>query len=105
MVVEIIRYRLASGQAEAFLEAYNQAQKQLTASPNCLGYRLVQCAKDADRFALTIDWDSTEGHLTGFRRGPHFPQFYALVAPFVDRIEEMEHYEPTGIAWTREALS
>jgi quinol monooxygenase YgiN len=103
MVVEIIRYRLSPGQADAFLDAYGQAQEHLAASPNCLGYRIVRSAKDADRFVLTIHWDSAEGHLAGFRRSPHFPPFYALIAPFVDRIEEMEHYEPTGIEWTREA--
>lgn len=102
MVAEIIRYQLAPGEADAFLDAYRKAQEHLAASPNCPGYRLVRCAKDADRFALTIHWDSAEGHMAGFRRSPHFRPFYALVAPFVGRIGEMEHYEPTGIEWTRD---
>ena len=50
---------------------------------------------------LTIHWDSAEGHTRGFRNSEHFPPFYALVAPYFAQIEEMEHYEPTDIEWSR----
>ena len=101
MVVEIIRYKIASGQEAAFEDAYRQAQPHLTASPHCLAYRLSRGVKEPSRFVLTIHWDSAEGHMAGFRKSPHFPPFYALVAPFFSQIEEMEHYNPTGIEWTR----
>jgi quinol monooxygenase YgiN len=101
MVVEIIRYNIAAGQEAAFLEAYGQAQAHLAASPHCLAYRLSRCLKHRDRFILTIHWDSAEGHMGGFRKSGHFPPFYALVAPFFGQIEEMEHYGPTGIEWSR----
>jgi hemoglobin len=101
MVVEIIRYKIASGQEAAFLQAYEKGQAHLSASPHCLAYRLNRCVKDRGRFVLTIDWESAEGHTNGFRKSEHFPPFYALVAPFFGQIEEMEHYEPTGIEWSR----
>jgi hypothetical protein len=37
-----------------------------------------------------------EGHLQGFRTSPEFASFFAAVKPFVDRIEEMRHYDVTA---------
>jgi hemoglobin len=101
MVVEIIRYNIATGRESSFLEAYEKAQTHLIASPHCLAYWLNRCVKDRARFVLTIHWDSAEGHTRGFRNSEHFPPFYALVAPYFAQIEEMEHYEPTDIEWSR----
>lgn len=42
---------------------------------------------------LRIEWDSVEGHLQGFRRSEQFRVFLGHVHPFVEQIEEMQHYE------------
>jgi hypothetical protein len=44
---------------------------------------------------VRIEWDSEEGHLSGFRRSPEFRRLFAAVGPFVHDIEEMRHYEVT----------
>src|SRR5262245_22631993 len=98
MIVEVIRYRIAEGQEAAFEDAYRQAQKYLADSSHCLGYQLVRCLKHRSLYVLLIRWDSVEGHLQGFRGSSAFQHFMALVAPFFKQVEEMEHYEPTGIA-------
>jgi heme-degrading monooxygenase HmoA len=103
MIVEIIRYQIAEGKEAAFEDAYRQAQKFLANSPHCQGYQLTRCVKHRSRFVLLIQWDSVEGHLQGFRGSPAFQSFMALVAPFFKQIEEMEHYELTGIEWTKES--
>lgn len=97
MVVEVIRYQIVEGQETAFEDAYREAQKYLTDSAHCLAYELVRCLKSRNRYVLLIRWDSVEGHLQGFRGSPAFQRFLALVAPFFKQIEEMEHYEQTGI--------
>ena len=97
MILEVIRYRIAAGQEAAFEDAYRQAHQFLADSPHCLGYQLTRCLKDRSRYVLLIRWDSVEGHLRGFRGSPAFQRFLALVAPFFQQVEEMEHYEPTGI--------
>ena len=97
MVLEVIRYQIAEDQEAAFEDAYRQAQKMLADSPHCRGYELTRCLKRRSRYVLLIRWDSVEGHLQGFRGSPAFQAFMALVAPFFKRMEEMEHYEPTGI--------
>jgi heme-degrading monooxygenase HmoA len=102
MIVEVIRYQIAEGQEDAFEDAYGQAQKLLADSPHCQGYQLVRCLKHRSRYLLLIRWDSVDGHLQGFRGSPAFQRFMALVAPFFKQIEEMEHYESTGIELVKE---
>ena len=36
--------------------------------------------------------------MQGFRKGEHFPGFFAAIRPFVGEIAEMRHYEPTAVA-------
>jgi heme-degrading monooxygenase HmoA len=102
MIVEVIRYRIVEGQEAAFEDAYRQAGQCLADSPHCQGYQLARCLKDRSRYVLLIRWDSVEGHLQGFRGSQAFQGFLALVAPFFNQIEEMEHYEPTGIELAKE---
>jgi quinol monooxygenase YgiN len=102
VIIEYIRYRIDAPRTEAFLGAYREAEASLRASPHCLGYDLSCCTDAPDHFVLRIHWDSAEGHLAGFRTGPHFPGFFRAVQPFVADIEEMRHYDATGISWSRE---
>ena len=97
MIMEIIRYQIVECQEAAFEDAYRQAQKYLAESPHCRGYELARCVKEPTRYVLLIRWDSADGHMKGFRGSPAFQPFVALIAPFFQQIEEMEHYEPTGI--------
>ena len=101
MVPEIIRYKIPHESATAFVDAYRQAGDVLRRSPNCLGYELLQSAKDAELYLLTIQWDSVDGHLQGFRRSADFKTFLGLIGPYVPNILEMEHYAPTELSWRR----
>lgn len=101
MIVEYIRYRVTEEEGPRLLAAYREAKASLEASPHCLAYELARCAEDATSFVLRIEWDSVEGHMVGFRKGPHFPAFYAAIAAFVPNIEEMRHYERTEVSFER----
>jgi len=101
MIVEYIRYAVPAEKADALLAAYAEAQKSLQASPHCLGYELSRCTEAPDHVVLRIQWDSLDGHLEGFRGSPEFRPFLAAVQPFLTNIEEMRHYEPTAVRWSR----
>lgn len=101
MIVEYIRYRVGPDEGASLVAAYEQARASLEASPHCLAYELSRCTEDAACFVLRIEWDSREGHLVGFRKGPHFGAFYRAIAAFVPKIEEMRHYERTGLVFRR----
>ena len=98
MIVEYIRYSIPEADRETFEAAYRRAQAALTQSPHCLAYELSQCAEDRGAYILRIEWDSTEGHLQGFRSSPEFREFFANVRPFVGAIAEMRHYEVTSVS-------
>ena len=98
MITEFTRYHIPSGREAAFEQAYTEAQKYLAASPYCRSYALLRCVEEPGHYVLRIDWTSIDEHLKGFRRSADFPKFFAAVKPFVDHIQEMQHYEPTGIA-------
>ena len=94
MIVEYIRYKVAVAQVDALLEAYRRALPHLKAAPGCLAVE-VSCGVDAPgQVVVRIEWTSREAHEQGFRRGPHFGPFLALVGPFIPAIREMAHYEP-----------
>lgn len=97
MIVEYVRYALKEGEGEAFEAAYAQAAAALDASPHCLAYELSRCVEAPERYVLRIEWDSAEGHLQGFRRGPEFPAFFAAIRPYVRDIAEMRHYQVTAV--------
>lgn len=98
MIVEYIHYKLAPERREEFEQAYARAEKALAASSHCLAWELSHGIEDPGHYALRIEWDSLEGHEQGFRTSTEFRDFFVEIKPFVDAIEEMQHYELTGVA-------
>jgi quinol monooxygenase YgiN len=92
MIVEYVRYETAGEQTTALLDAYRQASKHLDAAPECLAYEITQGVEEPGHVIVRIEWTSVEAHERGFRGGPHFPPFLALVRPFLPCIQEMKHY-------------
>src|SRR5262245_60001770 len=97
MIVEYTRYSIADNRSAAFLEAYKEAAESLRESPHCISFELSQCVEEKNRFILRIEWKSAAEHFQGFRKSPSFENFYRLVQPFFDDIEEMQHYELTSV--------
>jgi quinol monooxygenase YgiN len=96
MVVEYIRYEITN--VAAFMLAYESARTAFDESPHCLAYELSRCEEEPKSFILRIEWDSTEGHLEGFRKSTGFGSFLSAVRPFLQDVREMRHYAPTSIA-------
>ena len=98
MVVEYIRYTIPPEQAGEFEAAYAQARASLDASSHCLSYELARGVEEPEHWILRIEWDSVEGHEQGFRRSAEFRPFLQAIRPFIERIDEMKHYEVTSVA-------
>ncbi|RFU41838.1 antibiotic biosynthesis monooxygenase [Actinomadura logoneensis] len=97
MIVEYIRYRIAGADADGFEAAYAGAAASLAAAPQCVDYELSRCVDEPEWYVLRITWTSAAAHLQEFRSGEHFAAFFAEIRPYVDRIEEMRHYEWTAV--------
>ena len=92
-VVEYIRYRIPPEHAHEFVAAYEAAAAPLQESDHCLGYELTRCVEEPDRWILRIRWTSVADHLEKFRRSAQFREFFSHIRPFVDQIDEMQHYD------------
>lgn len=103
MTTELIRYRVESGQEEAFIRAYTEAGVFLDCSPDCPGYEILRGVEEPQHFVVVIRWASVERHLEGFRKSADFPAFFAAVKPFFVAIEEMKHYQGQS-TYHKEAL-
>lgn len=97
MIVEYIRYEIADERRDDFEAAYGRAQEALQASTHCLGYELSHGIEEPNHYILRVEWDSQDGHLQGFREGPHFSSFLRSVRPFFGAIQEMQHYAVTEV--------
>ena len=95
MVVEYIRYSIDDARADGFEQAYRRAAEALAASEHCERYEVSRCSEDPSQHIVRIEWDSEQGHLSGFRQSPEFRNFFDAVGPFVNDIEEMRHYQVT----------
>jgi heme-degrading monooxygenase HmoA len=95
MIVEYIRYKIDPSRNDEFDEAYRRAGELLDASPHCQRWESARCVDEPDKQIVRIEWDSTEGHLQGFRKSEDFKAFLEATQPFYSSIEEMTHYQVT----------
>jgi quinol monooxygenase YgiN len=98
VVIEYIRYSIPLEQRDEFERAYAEAARSLAGSSHCRSYEIARCVEEPASYVVRIEWDSLDGHLQGFRSSPEFREFFALVRPFVEQIDEMRHYEPLARA-------
>lgn len=96
MIVEYVRYRV-TGSTEAFEAAYARAEASLEAHADCLQWELGRCHEDPACYILRLEWTSLDGHMQGFRKSAEFGPFLAAIKPYIDQIEEMQHYVPTKV--------
>jgi quinol monooxygenase YgiN len=93
VVVEYIRYSIDNERSKAFADAYRRAAEALEASEHCERFEVSRCSEDQTQHVVRIEWDSEEGHMSGFRQSPEFRRFFEAVGPFVHDIDEMRHYQ------------
>ena len=57
------------------------------------GYKVNRCIESPERYVLQIFWDRLEDHTVGFREGPLFAQWRAIVGPFFAAPPLVEHFD------------
>ena len=87
MTTEIMRYKIPT-EAEAFESAYQKTEPILQNSRYCLGYQLLRGVEEPENWILLLHWDSVEGHEQGFRKETEFRDFFNLVRPFLNQVQE-----------------
>jgi heme-degrading monooxygenase HmoA len=97
MILELADIRIHPGQQAAFDEAI---QRGLTTVANRAkgfqGWKVNKGVESPERYLLMIFWDTLEDHTVGFRQGPLFPEWRAIVGPFFAQPPVVEHFALLG---------
>ena len=94
MILEIAEIRIAPGQQAAFDEAIQRALTTvLSKAKGMRGYKVNKGIESPERYVLQIFWDTLEDHTVGFREGPLFQQWRAIIGPFFASPPVVEHFE------------
>jgi heme-degrading monooxygenase HmoA len=93
MILEIAEIRIAPGQQAAFDEAIQRALTTVASQAKGMrGYKVNKCIESPERYVLQIFWDTLEDHTVGFREGPLFAQWRAIIGPFFASPPVVEHF-------------
>ena len=97
MILEIADIRIAAGQQAAFEEAIVLGASTVASqAAGMLGWNVNRCIESPERYVLQIFWATLEHHTVGFRQGPLFAQWRAIVGPFFAQPPLVEHFELVG---------
>ena len=97
MIFEIADIRVLPGQQVAFEEALQRALDTVASqAQGMLGWTVTKGVESPERFMLQIVWATLEDHTVGFRQGPLFAQWRAIIGPFFAKPPQVEHFELVG---------
>ena len=93
MILEIADIRIAPGQQAAFEEAIQRGVATVASQAKGFkGWKVNRGIESPERYILQIFWETLEDHTVGFREGPLFPQWRAIVGPFFASPPQVEHF-------------
>jgi heme-degrading monooxygenase HmoA len=93
MILEIADIRIQPGKQAEFEEAIERGLRTVAArAAGMQGYKVNKCIETPERFVLQIFWDTLEAHTVGFRQGPLFAEWRAIVGPFFAQPPLVEHF-------------
>jgi heme-degrading monooxygenase HmoA len=97
MILEVADIRIAPGQQAAFEEAIQRGATTVAAQAKGFrGWKVNRCVESPERYLLMIFWDTVDDHMIGFRQGPLFAQWRAIVGPFFAQPPHVEHFSLVG---------
>ena len=97
MILEVADIRIAPGQQAAFDEAIQRGVNTIISqATGYRGWKVNKSVESPERYLLMIFWDTLEDHTVGFRQGPLFPQWRAIVGPFFAQPPVVEHFTLLG---------
>ncbi len=93
MILEVADIRIAPGQQAAFDEAIVRGLTTvISQAKGYRGYKVNKGVESPERYLLQIFWDTLEDHTVGFRGGPLFAPWRAIVGPFFASPPVVEHF-------------
>lgn len=98
MIVEHALIEVTAGHEDAFEKAVAMALQ--TVLPRARGFRgmtVQRCIERKGLYACLLEWEALEDHTVGFREGPLFAEWRALIGAHFLVPPQVLHYEPLPI--------
>jgi heme-degrading monooxygenase HmoA len=97
VILEIAEIQVHPGQQDAFEKAIAHGlQTVASRAQGFKGYKVNRGIESPERFVLMIFWETLEDHTVGFRQGPLFTEWRAIVGPFFAKPPQVEHFTLVG---------
>jgi heme-degrading monooxygenase HmoA len=97
VILEVADLRIRAGEQAAFDEAIQRGVSTVVSqAKGYRGWKVNQSIESPERYLLMIFWDTLEDHTVGFRGGPLFAQWRAIVGPFFAQPPQVEHFTLLG---------
>jgi heme-degrading monooxygenase HmoA len=97
VILEVADLRIRPGEQAAFDEAIVRGVSTvISQAKGYRGWKVNQSVESPERYLLMIFWDTLEDHTVGFRGGPLFAQWRAIVGPFFAQPPQVEHFSLLG---------
>ena len=94
MILEIADIRIPPGQNAAFEEAIQRGLSTvISQARGFAGAKVNRGIESPERYVLQIFWETLEDHTVGFRQGPLFTQWRAIIGGFFAQPPHVEHFE------------
>ena len=94
MILEVADIRIQPGQQPNFDEALQRGlETVIVHAAGMRGWKINKGVESPERYLLMIFWDTLEDHTVGFREGPLFGKWRAIVGPFFVAPPTVEHFE------------
>jgi len=93
MIVEVAEFRVKAEDHAEFGKALAAGvEKFLSKSRGYRSHRILGGIESPGRYLLVVQWESLEDHMEGFRGGPTFADWRAVISPFFVQPPQMEHF-------------
>ena len=97
MILEVADIRIQPGRQAEFDEAIERGLRTvISQAKGFKGWKVNKGIESPERYLLQIFWDTLEDHTVGFREGPLFAQWRAIVGPFFAAPPVVEHFTLLG---------
>ena len=97
MILEVADIRIQPGRQAEFDEAIQHGLRSvIEQADGVCGWKVNRGVENPERYLLTIFWQKLEHHTVGFRQGPLFPQWRAIIGPYLAGPPQVEHFDLVG---------
>lgn len=93
MILDVAVLGVKPGQCQNFKLAFTKTQNITSSMLGYVFHQLQQCLEPPSRYILRVNWETLEGHETGFCDASDYQEWKALLHHFYDPFPVVEHYE------------